>query len=167
MAPTYRLRTRIRLAAPRDEVFAFFASAENLAVVTPPELGFRIESPLPIAMGVGTLIDYTIRLYGVPMRWRTRIAAWLPGESFVDEQLRGPYASWVHRHGFADADDGGTIVEDDVHYRLPFGVLGTVAAPLVRRQLDRIFRFRGATVIRLLAAPRGGAASPVEHWRDG
>lgn len=167
MPPTFRLRTRLVVAAPRDRVFAFFADAQNLAVITPPELRFRIDTPLPIAMRVGTLIDYTIRLHGVPMRWRTLISTWIPGEEFVDEQLRGPYAQWVHRHRFADAPGGaGTIVEDDVRYRLPFGALGAVAAPLVRRQLDRIFRYRTQTVVRLLAPERGRTGAPIEHSRE-
>lgn len=166
MPRTYTLTSRVAVARRRAEVFDFFSRAENLERITPPELGFRIESPLPIAMREGALIDYTIRLYGVPMRWRTRIAEWRPGEEFVDEQLSGPYALWVHRHRFTDDPSGGTIISDDVRYRLPFGPLGAVAAPLVRRQLTRIFQYRNATVGRLLlpGAPPAAPPAPV-HGR--
>ena len=147
------LRTTVRLPLPRETVFAFFSSAENLALVTPPELAFRIRSPLPIVMREGALIDYTIGLYGVPMRWWTRITRWVPDVEFEDEQVRGPYALWLHRHRFADDGQGGTRIDDEVRYRLPLASLGDVAHPLVRRQLRRIFTYRTEAVRRALGVP--------------
>lgn len=136
-----------------DTVFPFFAAARNLEAITPPWLGFRVVTPEPIAMAPGALIDYRLRLHGIPLRWKTRIAAWEPGERFVDEQLRGPYALWHHTHEFRPAAGGGTVMRDTVRYALPLGPLGAVAhRALVRRDLDRIFDFRAEEVARRLSA---------------
>jgi len=134
---------------PRHETFAFFADAENLERITPPQLRFAIKSPVPIAMTAGTRIDYQLRLFGIPFTWRTLISTWQPDDVFVDEQLRGPYAQWIHTHRFFDAP-GGTRVTDQVRYRLPFFPLGEVGYPLVRRQVRKIFEFRGARMKELL-----------------
>ena len=146
----HTLKTEILLPRRRGEVFDFFAAAENLQRITPPELGFEIATPPSITMTVGTLIEYRLRLFGVPFLWKTRISRWEPGACFVDEQLKGPYARWVHTHSFRDAE-GGTLVTDEVSYRLPLFPVGEAAYPLVRLQLRRIFRYRTRRLRELLA----------------
>jgi ligand-binding SRPBCC domain-containing protein len=136
------LRATQTLAGPRDSVFAFFSDAANLERITPAEMGFRMLTETPIEMMAGTVIDYQIRLHGLRLRWRTLISEWNPPFEFVDVQARGPYAEWVHHHRFTSTPEGGTLVEDEVQFRLPLGLLGTLAAPLVKRQLRRIFTHR-------------------------
>jgi ligand-binding SRPBCC domain-containing protein len=139
------LETATSLPRPVDEVFAFFANAENLERITPPELAFRILTPTPIVVREGTIIDYRLRLFGVPFNWRTRIVQWQPNDQFIDEQVSGPYSCWRHLHTFVE-HEGGTRMTDRVEYRLPLRAAGALALPLVRRQLDRIFRYRANAI---------------------
>ena len=153
---THRLHTTTHLALPRDEVFAFFADAENLERITPPELDFEITSPRPIDIREGALIDYRLGLFGVRFGWRTEIVRWEPPYRFVDQQLRGPYRRWHHTHSFVEvAGDGGepaTRMDDEVLWELPLQPFGEVAYPLVRAQLARIFGYRKQAIRAILGS---------------
>jgi ligand-binding SRPBCC domain-containing protein len=148
----YVLERSQRLELPVERAFEFYADALNLEAITPPWLGFRVETPGPIEMRPGALIDYRLRLHGVPVRWRTRIEAWEPPLRFVDVQVRGPYALWEHEHSFERLDADAVMIRDRVRYELPFGLLGRIAHRLfVGRDLERIFAFRTHAVASALA----------------
>jgi ligand-binding SRPBCC domain-containing protein len=148
---THVYKTSMSMPLPRGVVFAFFSDAANLERITPPELHFRILTPQPILMEEGTTIDYRLRLLRVPLRWQARIMDWEPPDGFVDEQVRGPYRFWRHTHRFYGGEES-TIIEDVVHYRLPFAPFSDIFHPLVRLQLKRIFRFRHSAVSSYLLA---------------
>ncbi|HTU31366.1 MAG TPA: SRPBCC family protein [Solirubrobacteraceae bacterium] len=149
----HRLERRQFVARPVDEVFSFFAEAGNLERITPPWLSFRVLTPDPVRMAVGTLIDYRLRLHGIPLGWTSQIEVWeadSPTPQFVDRAIRGPFSLWHHRHRFA-ASGEGTIVSDEVHYAPPLGALGEIADQLiVARDLDQIFAHRQQAVAEIL-----------------
>jgi len=153
MASVHALERQQRVEMSVADTFAFYGDALNLERITPPLLKFEVTTPRPIEMGVGTLIEYRLRLHRVPVRWRTRIEAWEPPHRFVDVQVRGPYSLWEHTHTFEEDGPGATIIRDRVRYSIPFGPLGDLADRLlVRRDLEQIFDYRRDAVARELGA---------------
>lgn len=146
----YILTRSLTLDLPRAEVFDFFADAANLERITPPELSFHIVTPQPLEIKQGTLIDYKLKLRGLPVKWRTEISVWNPPHSFTDRQISGPYKQWIHRHTFTALSPTRTLIEDEVKYRLPLEPLGDLAHLLIRRELDHIFDYRQKAVAEIL-----------------
>jgi ligand-binding SRPBCC domain-containing protein len=143
------LETRVWLARPRPQVFAFFADPANLARLSPPALRLCLLTP-GITLAAGAVLDFRIVWLGLPLRWRTYIREFDPPYRFVDVQVRGPWARWEHRHRFLE-EGGGTWIEDRVTYRPPLGPLGHVLhAAIVHRQLRRAWAFRHARMAELL-----------------
>lgn len=134
------------LPRPIDEIFHFFADAGNLQLLTPNWLDLSMLTPQPIELKTGAIIDYRIRVHGIPARWQTEITAWEPPHRFVDEQKRGPYRLWIHEHRF-HAHAKGTRIIDDVRYCPPGGWL--VDRLFVRRDIEKIFAFRRKRLLEL------------------
>ena len=129
--------------------FARNSKPENLSVLTPAKLGFKILSPNPIKMEVGRLIDYNIYLMGIPIHWRTLITDYEPPNMFVDQQIKGPYAMWHHTHTFHKVK-GGVEIKDRVVYSIPFGFLGRLLNYLwIKRDLNNIFLHRKKVIDKL------------------
>ena len=136
---TFRFITHQTIEQPIAQVFAFFSDAHNLAEITPPWLRFEVLTPAPIAMQVGTRIDYRLRLRGIPLSWQSEITAWVPPRYFMDEQRRGPYRLWRHTHTFEETA-AGTVVGDEVEYAVwGSSVVNTL---FVQRDIERIFAYR-------------------------
>lgn len=145
----FRLTAKQFVPLPRAEVFEFFADAGNLQAITPPWLHFEVLTPTPIAISQGTLIDYRLRLRGIPLRWQSEISAWDPPFRFVYEQVRGPYKSWRHEHTFEE-QLGGTLCGDSVDYVVPGGRL--INWLIVERDIRKIFAFRQSALGKLLSS---------------
>ena len=128
----------------KEDIFDFFASAENLERLTPPWLNFKIISALPIAMNAGTVIEYKIKLHRIPIRWESEITLWDPPHRFCDVQRKGPYKKWVHEHIF-ETSDVGTLVRDKVNYEVIGGNL--INELFVKKDLAKIFDYRQATLL--------------------
>ena len=143
----YELRRQVFIPAPVEDVFSFFSKVENLNLLTPSWLYFNILTPLPIKMEKNVLIDYSIKLLGFRLIWKTEIMVWQPPHRFVDSQLEGPYRVWEHLHMFEEKG-GGTQMEDVIRYAVP----GFVLSPLihflfVRPRLEKIFSFREKSIL--------------------
>jgi ligand-binding SRPBCC domain-containing protein len=155
----FRLHREQLVRRPLRDVFDFFARPENLAVITPPWLGFRILTPSPILMKKGTVIDYSIRVMGVRVRWQSLISAYDPFRGFTDEQLKGPYSFWHHTHDFAETD-WGTLITDEIQYAMPLGPIGQIGQKLiVQRQLEEIFHHRSRVIERIFGPQNGSRYS--------
>ena len=158
------LERRLWLPRPRSVVFAFFVDPQNLVRVNPPATRFRWLAPPPATLTTGSVLDFSIRLGGVPVRWRVLVRELDRPYRFVDAQLWGPFGRWEHRHRFVEApltegESGplGTWVEDRVTYRLPLGALGRlVHAAGVGRRIARLFDYREHRLRELLGSPAAG-----------
>jgi len=150
-APTYVLERRQWLPGGISGVFDFFCDPHNLARLTPDFLDFKILAVTGEPVSAGTLIDYRLKVHGLPVFWRTRIQEWHVNESFVDTQLRGPYVLWHHTHKFTEKD-GGVEMSDIVRYRLPFGPIGMIIHKfIVRRDVESIFDYRSQIIAQIFS----------------
>ena len=146
----HELERSQRVEMPIERAFAFYTDALNLEPMTPPWLHFQVTTPGQVVMGAGTLLDYRLRLHGLPIRWRTLIRTWEPPRRFIDIQDMGPYSHWEHTHLFEEDGDGTTAITDRVRYAIPLGPLGAIAhRAFVRRDLERIFDYRREAFERL------------------
>ncbi|CAN5488992.1 hypothetical protein BH11ARM1_BH11ARM1_12060 [soil metagenome] len=139
---TRTLETTMTLSQSLDQVFAFFSDPSNLQKLTPEGLDFQIVTPSPIDLREGAIIDYRLKLLGIPFGWKTEIRVWEPPNCFVDFQLKGPYQLWNHEHRF-EAIEGGTLMTDHLTYRVFGGILeNLVHALFVGPRVKEIFTYR-------------------------
>lgn len=144
----YRLAMSTVICRPLSEVFEFLSDATNLNAITPRWVKYKILTPMPVEMREGAIFDYSIRIRGFPVRWRTEITEWSPPNSFTDTQVRGPFKRWRDRHIFTELDEGITRVENDVHYSVLCGAL--TCSPFVHRGLIAVYRHEQESMHRLI-----------------
>lgn len=139
----YTLQAKQKLPITIDEAWAFLSNPKNLKVITPDYMRFDILSGSEKPMFAGQIIEYIVTpILGIKTKWVTEITHVVDREYFVDEQRFGPYSLWHHKH-FIKEIDGGIEMEDLLHYKLPFGILGQLVHPLlVKPKLDEIFEYR-------------------------
>ncbi len=144
------------IPAKREHVFPFFSEAKNLEEITPPVLNFKVIKMSTENIQSGTLIDYRLKIHGVPIGWQTEILDWQPISKFTDTQLKGPYTKWHHTHEFFDLA-GGTLMTDLVRYKLPLGPLGwALAGSFVANDVKKIFSHRKNVCAAVDFKQRGG-----------
>jgi len=148
----------MHLPLSMEEVFPFFYDVGNMQSITPCELHYQVLTPLPMEMKTGTIVDYRLRLFGVPFNWRSVITYCDPPRKFVDEEVFGPYKMWLHTHNFWP-DGEGTMVEDEILYLLPWPPFGEAAYPLVMAELKRILGYRRRRIWDLLVGDRPGLSA--------
>lgn len=146
------------------EAWEFFSSPRNLEEMTPPGMGFKIVSLPSEILYEGEIIEYSVKVFpGVWIPWVSEIKALKEGESFVDDQISGPFKFWHHRHSFEESECG-TIVRDLIHYSVGFGPFGEIARKLVvKKQLATMFEHRKTTLERKfgpLPAPKSATSEP-------
>ena len=151
MSKVYSIYSIQRVPQPLEKVWAFFSDAKNLLQVTPPHLNLKVTNAVyGGTVYAGQVMTYDVKpLLGILLSWMTEITHVHPSAYFVDEQRKGPYKLWHHQHHFK-AIDGGTEMTDLVHYRVPFGFIGSIANTLiVKKELRKIFVYRFQKVVEL------------------
>lgn len=146
----YTLHKKQKLPISVNQAWDFLSNPKNLKTITPPFMGFDIISGAEKEMYPGQIIEYVVKpVMGIPNKWVTEITHVVENNFFVDEQRFGPYALWHHKH-FLKEIPGGIEMEDLIHYKVPFGIIGQLVNPiLVRPKLEEIFEFRRKKLIEL------------------
>ncbi|TXE14931.1 SRPBCC family protein [Seonamhaeicola algicola] len=139
----YTLHKKQNLKTTVNEAWEFLSSPQNLKTITPDYMGFNILSGADRPMYAGQIIEYIVTpVLGIKTKWVTEITHVIDKHYFVDEQRFGPYALWHHKH-FIKEIDGGVEMEDIIHYKVPFGIIGQLVQPiLVKPKLEEIFNYR-------------------------
>ncbi len=139
----YTLKAKQNLPITIDEAWKFLSNPRNLKIITPDYMGFEILSGADRDMYAGQIIQYIVTpVAGIKNKWVTEITHVVDKTYFVDEQRFGPYALWHHKH-FIKEIPGGVEMEDIIDYKIPFGILGQLAHPiLVKPKLKEIFKYR-------------------------
>lgn len=145
----HTIKTTQLVKSDIDKVWSFISNPANLAIITPEHMNFRIigiNDP-DEKMYPGQIIEYFVSPFaGIKMHWVTEITQISEKKYFIDEQRFGPYSFWHHKH-FLKEVDGGVLMTDIVHYKVPLGFLGRIVNRLIiEKQLKAIFDYRSTRI---------------------
>ena len=132
-----------------NEAWDFLSSPNNLELITPKSMDFNITDWDRKKAYPGQIIRYTVKpILGIKINWVTEITHVRGKEYFVDEQRFGPYTFWHHKH-FIKEIEGGVVMEDVIHYKPPFGLIGVLLNFLfINSKLNSIFKHRELELIK-------------------
>ncbi|MBE57171.1 MAG: TIGR01777 family protein [Euryarchaeota archaeon] len=133
--------------SPRPEVFDWFERKGSFRRLMPPwEVAEEVRADETLEDGAQRIFRFPMG--PIKMTWVAEHLGYQPPEKFEDIMKKGPFRSWHHVHRFIEKD-GGTVVHDEVDYKLPMGVLGRIfGSRNVRNRLNRMFRARENRLIR-------------------
>lgn len=139
-----------RVNAPQAAVAEFHGRSASMGAITPPPMIVQVHTA-PERLSSGDTMDFTLWAGPIPVRWIARIEDVSP-EGFVDRQVRGPFASWVHRHRFVRVDDRTTDVVDEVEAELKRHPFWGLVGALMWLGMPLLFAYRGWKTRRRLEA---------------
>lgn len=132
--PMPTIHSRSWVAAPVDEVFAFFDDPANLSRLMPPPVRIRLVRIEPAPPQPGSIFEFRYGLGPFQRSWTVRLLERIENDRFVDETLSGPMTRFHHSHTFKRARRG-TWIEDRIDYHVgpdgPAGVVVDLVAGLV------------------------------------
>jgi uncharacterized protein (TIGR01777 family) len=131
---------------PTQNIFHFFSDENNLELITPPYLHFKVSDKSTEKIAINTLINYKLKIHGIPVVWKSKITNFVNNKTFTDVQLSGPYSKWVHQHDFIPYKDG-TLIYDKVIYKIPMGIIGKLfAGYFINKDIQNIFKYRSKII---------------------
>ena len=145
----FKLKYSQKLPINLNEAGDFLSSPDNLELITPKSMDFNITDWDKRKAYPGQIIQYTVRpILGFKINWVTEITQVKDKEFFIDEQRFGPYSFWHHKH-FIKEIDGGVLMEDVIHYKIPFGPIGVLLNFLfINSKLNNVFKYRELELIK-------------------
>ena len=145
----FKLKYSQKLPMNLNEAWDFLSSPNNLELITPKSMDFNITDWDKRKAYPGQIIQYTVRpIFGFKINWVTEITQVKDKEFFIDEQRFGPYTFWHHKH-FIKEIEGGVIMEDVIHYKPPFGIIGVLLNFLfINSKLNSVFKYRELELIK-------------------
>ena len=123
--------------APVGEVFRFHEREDALLLLTPAFPPVRMIRRMG-GIEAGARVELRVWVF----RWIALHTAYERDRLFVDEQIHGPFAKWVHRHEFEPAGSR-TRLTDRIEYELPGGsIVNTLFGWTVTLGLRKLFVHR-------------------------